>query len=410
MAMNKFVGLNLIGKSEVFLQALKLIERYATSDATVLILGETGTGKELAARAIHYLSDRSDTAFVPINCGAMPDNLIESELFGHTKGAFTDAREARPGLVAQANGGTLFLDEIEAMSPRAQGVLLRFLQDKEYRPVGGTGIKNANVRIIGASNAKLFDLVHQGLFRSDLVYRLNTLTLELPPLRERIGDIMLLTQEFLARLNRDSDDLPKILHPESTRILENYHWPGNIRQLENLIQREFILAEGRMITICDPACDPCLFMPQANTSSQPASHYDSNIASSDHRRPDRRRRHRRRNDISEQHRNGNSRIQYRSTTLPVNHFLTYEEFKQAKEILLNRLEIDHLVTLLTKSEGNLSLASRLSGRDRRDICRSLKRHGLDRHLFVNELPFDNTYDDNQPHTPKSSGAKQDKIN
>jgi transcriptional regulator with PAS, ATPase and Fis domain len=150
MPMNKFTNLNLIGSSAVFLQALKLIDRFSTCDATVLILGETGTGKELAARAIHYLSDRRDGPFVPINCGAIPDSLVESEFFGHTKGAFTDARESRQGLVMQAQGGTLFLDEIEAMSPRAQGVLLRFLQDKEYRPVGGTAVQNANVRVIGA--------------------------------------------------------------------------------------------------------------------------------------------------------------------------------------------------------------------------------------------------------------------
>ena len=374
MPMNKFTNLNLIGSSAVFLQVLKLIDRFSTCDATVLILGETGTGKELAARAIHYLSDRRDGPFVPINCAAIPDSLVESEFFGHTKGAFTDARESRQGLVMQAQGGTLFLDEIEAMSPRAQGVLLRFLQDKEYRPVGGTVVQNANVRVIGASNVNLYGQVRQGLFRSDLLFRLNTLSFELPPLRKRVGDVMLLTQEFLARLNHQAELPCKVLHPDSIGLLEAYNWPGNIRELENLLQREFILEEGTVIKICNPACsETCLFYPEMSNGSE--SSRKENLNSGDG-----------------QAICGSTNFQFIPKTENEHLLLTYEDFKKAKETLVSQLEKDHLIVLLTRTRGNLSLASRLSGHDRSDLCKLLKRHGLDRHYFTTDLPNTNPVD------------------
>lgn len=381
MSKNKFTNLNLIGSSAVFLQALRLIDRFSAYDATVLITGETGTGKELAARGIHYLSDRRDGPFVPINCGAVPDSLVESEFFGHSKGAFTDARESKQGLIMQANGGTLFLDEIEAMSPRAQGVLLRFLQDKEYRPVGGTAVQKANVRVIGASNAKLTDLVRQGQFRSDLMFRLNSLTLELPPLRERGGDIVLLSQEFLARLNHHAAPPYKTLHPDSIEFLEGYDWPGNVRELENLLLREFILEEGSVIKICNRACETCLFVPEICTNSDPGIKENLSRRLGDAGSYECRKQDQTCTALKRQA-NGDSMIsQFIPETSNAKPLLCYDDFKKAKETMIAQLEKDHLIAILTKTSGNMSLASRLSGRDRSDLCKLVKRHGLDREQF-----------------------------
>src|SRR6266849_9855039 len=192
-----FARLNMLGDAPVFKEALRIISRVATVDATVLIQGETGTGKELAARALHYLSHRRDFPFIPVNCGALPDNLLESELFGHERGAFTDAKRATRGLVAQAEGGTLFLDEVEAMTPRAQVVLLRFLQDHEYRPVGGRLVSNGDLRIVASSNVDLEELVRRSQFRRDLLFRFSIMSVTMPPLRERGRDVVLLAEHFL---------------------------------------------------------------------------------------------------------------------------------------------------------------------------------------------------------------------
>jgi len=186
--MTEFAQLDLIGRSAPFVDALAVIEKFAACDHAVLIEGETGTGKELAARAIHYLGQRRRLPFIPINCGALPESLVETELFGHVRGAFTDARDPSPGIVSQARGGTLFLDEIEAMAARAQVALLRFLQDRVYRPVGGTATIASDARVIGATNTSLEDMTHGGGFRADLFFRLNVLKVRLPALRERAGE------------------------------------------------------------------------------------------------------------------------------------------------------------------------------------------------------------------------------
>lgn len=235
--------LNLVGESPPFLQLLAHIERFARCDATVLIDGETGTGKELTARAIHYLSSRCNGPFVPVNCGSLPDSLFGSELFGHSRGAFTDAREARQGLIAQAEGGTLFLDELETLSTHGQVTLLRFLQDHEYRPLGAERARIANVRVIGATNANLGRLADNGQFRQDLLYRLNVLTLDVPPLRMRGDDARVLAQAFLRKLCTRYQTTERRFHPDALAALRAYHWPGNIRELENLIHREFLVAD-----------------------------------------------------------------------------------------------------------------------------------------------------------------------
>jgi transcriptional regulator with PAS, ATPase and Fis domain len=234
---------NLIGKSEPFIRALAMIERMARYDAPVLIQGETGTGKELAARAIHYLSSRRQAPFVALNCGAVPENLIETELFGYERGAFTDARQATTGMVAAAEGGTLFLDELDALPQRAQVALLRFLQDKTYRSVGGRQERLSNVRIIAAASPRLHEMLDNGSFRDDLAFRINVLLLEMPPLRERQGDAQLLALHFIERHARHYGMDARPLTEDSRRWLSDYRWPGNVRELDNVVQRALLLSD-----------------------------------------------------------------------------------------------------------------------------------------------------------------------
>lgn len=216
-----------------------------------MIIGETGTGKEFAAHAVHYLSDRSGAAFIPVNCGALPDALIESELFGHAKGAFTGASRARAGLVREAEGGTLFLDEVEALSPRGQVILLRFLQDSSFRSVGEEQRRYANVRVIAASNVNLRRLVDRGEFRTDLLFRLDVLSIELPPLRERVDDIALLVPHLLAKAARSEGGDPKTVSPAALNLLCAHSWPGNVRDLEHVLLRAHLLSTGQIIDTQD---------------------------------------------------------------------------------------------------------------------------------------------------------------
>lgn len=234
---------NLVGSSPEFLKIVDQIHRMAKLDATVLIAGETGTGKELAARAIHYLSARSDKPFVPVNCGALSDSLVESELFGHERGAFTDAKTASAGLIGEAAGGTFFLDEVDTLSAKAQAALLRFLQDRTYRRVGGGGLRQVDVRVLVASNADLSALAQVRQFRQDLLYRLNVLSLRMPALRDRSGDAVVLAREVLQRLSHQYRMPLKPLHSEGMDFIQQYAWPGNVRQLENVIHREFLMSD-----------------------------------------------------------------------------------------------------------------------------------------------------------------------
>src|SRR5262245_22968109 len=243
-----FISLNLVGESPAFLEALRCIRRLSRCDATVLIEGETGTGKELAARAIHYLGARHAAPFIPVNCGAIPDSLVESEFFGHARGAFTDAKETRAGVIEQAEGGTLFLDELESLNLRAQVALLRFLQDHTYRPVGGTAVRTANIRVIGSTNADLAALARRGSFRPDLLFRLTVLPLNLPPLRARRGDAVLLADRFVRRFAVQYQLESRPLDVAAIHYLETHDWPGNVRELENLIHRALLLSEGRCLS------------------------------------------------------------------------------------------------------------------------------------------------------------------
>jgi DNA-binding NtrC family response regulator len=301
------------------------VHRLAACDSTVLIQGETGTGKELAARLIHYLSGRRDSPFLPVNCGAIPDTLTESELFGHIRGAYTDAREHRAGLVAQAEGGTLFLDEIEALSPRGQVGLLRFLQDREYRPVGASKVLEANVRVLAASNVNLDTLAKSGGYRSDLVYRLDVFKLEVPPLRARGDDVILLAEAFVAQFCRQYEKPERALSSETADLLRRYAWPGNIRELENLMHRAVFLSDGPVIGLHDVS--------MSDEEARSTQSIDST-------------------------------------------------FNEAKNAAIARFERTYLAELLARTRGNMTLAARLSGKERSRLTKLVKKHGLKRQDFL----------------------------
>jgi len=239
---------NMVGKSKKMLEVYNLIEKIAVTDSTVLISGESGTGKEIAARAIHFHSRRRERPFVSINCGALPENLLESELFGHVKGSFTGAIVNKKGMFETAEKGTLFLDEVGEMSPWTQVKLLRTLQDRKVRRVGGTEEFPIDVRIIGATNQDLKKRIEEGKFREDLFYRLNVISLELPPLRNRKEDIPLLVSHFLSKYCDKMGRDMKRMAPRVMKVFESYSWPGNVRELENAIERIIAIEERETIT------------------------------------------------------------------------------------------------------------------------------------------------------------------
>jgi DNA-binding NtrC family response regulator len=307
----------LIGESEAFVEVIQKVPAIAGSDVTVMILGRTGTGKELFARAIHYTSARRDKPFVPVNCGALPDQLFENELFGHAKGAFTDASSMELGLLAIAEGGTLFLDEVDAMSLPAQVKLLRFLQDREYRPLGSSRTLLANVRIIAATNADLRGLVERKLFREDLYHRLNVLALHIPSLRDRVSDIPLLANHLLAKYTSHHPANAFRFSAGAMQKLTAYLWPGNVRELESVIQRAVILHTPSMLQAQD---------------------IDLSL-------PDR--------DLPE------------ALNLQV-----------AKTHAIVQFERTFLANLLSTHRGNISHAAKAAGKERRSFQRLLHKHGL----------------------------------
>jgi len=238
---------DIISQNHRMQEMFRTIPHIAESDCTVLIEGESGTGKELFARAIHNLSLRKDERFVAVNCGALPDSLLESELFGYKAGAFTDAKKDKPGRFALAESGTLFLDELGDVSPAMQVRLLRVLQEHTYEPLGAVDSVKTNIRIIAATNKKLNELVEQGKFRDDLYYRINVMRLEIPPLRERKGDIPLLVDYFISRLNRLRGKSISCVTNEALASLLSYDYPGNVRELENILEHCFVLCQGEII-------------------------------------------------------------------------------------------------------------------------------------------------------------------
>jgi len=242
---------SIAGRSSGFLNALKLTGEVARQNTTVLLLGESGTGKELLAKAIHYNSPRASKPFVPINCSAFPDTLIESELFGYEKGAFTGAEKSKPGKVQLAYGGTLFLDEVTEMSPPAQAKMLRMIQEREYQPLGSVKTFQANIRIIAATNKDIEGLVREGKFREDLFYRLYVYPITVPPLRERPEDLPVLVDWFIQRMNAEMGRQIRGLAPDAMDVLSGYPWPGNVRELQNVIERLMILCKTDVVGVAD---------------------------------------------------------------------------------------------------------------------------------------------------------------
>lgn len=246
------IGLSqLIGESPTFLAEIRKIPIMARREANVLISGETGTGKEVCARAIHYLSSSAMRPFVPVNCGAIPADLVENELFGHERGAYTGAGTSQRGVIAAAEGGMLFLDEIDSLPLLAQVKLLRFLQEKEFRPLGSNQITKAAVRIIAATNANLEQAMQQGRFRRDLYYRLNILSLVLPALHSRPEDIIPLAQHFLTKFAEEFTKPVRGFSPDALHLLSSYSWPGNVRELEHTVERAVALTQNVTISSAD---------------------------------------------------------------------------------------------------------------------------------------------------------------
>ena len=321
-ALKEKLGLrHLIGNSSVFLQEVKKIPLVAGFDASVLICGETGTGKELCARAIHYLSPRSDKPFVPVNCGAIPVELVENELFGHERGAYTGAHTAQPGLLKQSEGGTIFLDEIDWLPHLAQVKLLRFLQEKEYRPLGSTAVCTADVRIIAASNSDFNVSVATGKLRADLFYRLNVVRLNLPSLRERSEDIPLLAAYFLQKYAREFKRSSVEVPLDVMQALTLYQWPGNVRELEHVIKRAVILRESGPLSIAD------LELPVDNTPS------------------------------------------------------AVQSFREAKAAVLRQFERTYIQALLLAHRGNITSAARAARKNRRAFWELIRKHSIDAHSF-----------------------------
>jgi len=307
-----------------------LISDVADTDATVLIRGETGTGKELVAKSIHFNSRRKDRVFVSLNCGALPETLLESELFGYEKGAFTGALKQKIGKFEYANGGTIFLDEVTDLSPTTQVKLLRVLQEKVIERVGGNEQLDVDVRIIAATNRDLEEEVEHGNFREDLYYRLNVVPIKLPPLRERKEDIPLLTKHFLAKytqlLNKDIN----IISQEVLNEIMAYDWPGNVRQLENLIERAIIMAKENTIYHIDLSDDL----------------------------------RRRKNGLQ----------QNLAVELP---------FKEAKKMVVSGYEKEYFINLLRRCKGNITQSSRISNLDMKTLRRKMKEYGLEKSEFKN---------------------------
>ena len=325
---DEFLSLNMVGSSPPFLHVLQQIKKIACCEAPVLIEGKSGTGKELTARAIHYLSERSDHPFVPMNCGAIPDSLLENELFGHQQGAFTDAKTSQEGLVCLADGGTLFLDEVETFSAKGQVILLRFLQDQQYRSLGSNKHKQANVRIIAASNANLQEMVKQGQFRMDLYYRLYIMPILLPPLSQRGNDVIELANYFLNKFREQYNQPEKQLDQDLIQWMLNYSWPGNVRELENMLHREFVMADG----------------PYIKLSEDYIFHKDRRTRSIDRRQCQ----------------------------------LFKGSFNEVKTMVVSQFEKTYLTRLLREAEGNVTLAAKKAGKERRTFGKLLKKHGITR--------------------------------
>jgi DNA-binding NtrC family response regulator len=314
----------IVGKSPRLVAALHRVPILSQKGVDVLLLGETGTGKELFAKAIHYHGAGHGGPFVPVNCGALPDQLFESEMFGHTKGAYTDATSYSKGLVAEADGGTLFLDEVNALSQSAQVKLLRFIHDKRYRRLGSPAESEANVRIIAATNAELDKLVAEKQFREDLYFRLKSFTIRIPPLRERMSDLGLLVEHFMDKFCRRHCVGPKSISTEAVHAMMNYSWPGNVRELEGIIHQAVLYTEESVIR---------------------RDHLDPAITT--------------------------NHTEHVSSTL--------DDVRNAAREVAER---EYLINLLLRNGSNMTKTAEAVGRDRRTLQRLVRKHNIDRQNLI----------------------------
>jgi formate hydrogenlyase transcriptional activator len=321
----------IIGESAVLKRILRQVQTVAPTGSTVLIQGETGTGKELIARAIHNLSGRRERTLVKVNCAAIPTGLLESELFGHEKGAFTGAVRAKPGLMEVAGGGTVFLDEIGELPLALQSKLLRALQERQIRRVGGTALVDVNVRVVSATNRDLREQAAKGQFREELYYRINVIEIRLPPLRDRAGDVRLLVHTFLRRYGQGR---VTACADDAMEALEAYRWPGNVRELQNVIERACALADGEAITRAD--------LPDHVLHGGRTGERSSGVL------PD-------------------VRTAGAATDLPL---------KDAKEQWMGVLEASYLRELLERHGGNITAAAKAAGIDRKTFHRLVTKHGV----------------------------------
>ncbi len=312
----KFGYRHIVGKSSAICEIREKIERVSKFDANVLICGESGTGKELVARALHYLGPRAGKPFIPVNCGAVPDHLFENELFGHVKGAFTDASKAHSGLVTEASGGTLFLDEISTISQNNQVKLLRLLENSEYKPLGAASNRKADIRITAATNQSLVELVKNNAFREDLYYRLNVVRFHIPPLKDRKEDIPPLVEHFVKKYSREFKRSDVYVSANSMKTFVSYPWKGNVRELENRIQSLIIVSKSLDLRIEDP-------LPP---NPEPA--------------------------------------------------VRLENFKVAKENAINTFERNYLIQLLKEFNGDVAKAATGSGKGRTALWNLIKKHNL----------------------------------
>jgi len=336
-SLKKKSGLNrILGCNENIARLREQIESISSCDVSVLITGESGTGKELAARAIHYLSARSHQPFVPVNCGAIPDNLFENELFGHRKGAFTDASFQQEGLVKEAEGGTLFLDEVGVIPTHLQVKLLRLLQDKEYKLLGDAATRLADIRIIAATNEDLPGLVKKGGFREDFYYRLNIVSLHIPPLRKRKEDIPILADYFIKKYSHQYNKSVAGASPEAVELLLTNYWPGNIRELENKIQQAVVMSTDGIILPRD------ILSFQENNDSKPKSHTDNNN-------------------------------------------IYKETFARAKKKMVHSFEREYLTRLLEQFNGDMVQAAARAGKSRTALWNLMTKHQLHPRQFCREF-------------------------
>ena len=361
----------LVGRAPAFVRALNALPALASGDAAVLVSGETGTGKELVARAIHYMGPRAPYPFVPVNCGALPDSLLEDELFGHERGAFTDARARRVGLVEEADRGTVFLDEVDSLTPRAQVALLRLLQEKSFRPLGGGRERRVDVRFVAATNQPLAALVREGGFRADLYYRLAVLTVTLPPLRERREDIIPLAYHLLQK-NLPAGRGEVRFSPGALAALASAGWPGNVRELENAVVRGIHLAQGGVIEAEDLGLlDDAQFLPPRGipvprlfpspVDALPADVLPAAVRPSADLAP------------------APQPPLDRAEPAADGPRLSFQEMKQRA---IDAFEREYLVRSMAEHGGNVSHAARAAGKERREFGKLLKKHHVDPRAFV----------------------------